>query len=93
MSASSTWKVEIDARAAKELRALDRPARVRIVRFLRERIAGGEDPRRTGRPLKGQSAPLWRYRVGPYRLICSIQDDILVVLVVRVGHRREIYSR
>lgn len=88
-----TWRVEFDTRAAKELRSLDPPVRERIVRFLRERIAGSEDPRRLGRPLKGQSVPLWRYRVGPYRLVCTIEDDRLVVLVVRVGHRREIYDR
>jgi len=88
-----SWSVEVDSRAAKELRALDRPARQRILRFLRQRVAGDEDPRRLGRPLKGQSVPLWRYRVGPYRLICCIENDRLVVLVIRVGHRREIYDR
>lgn len=88
-----SWRVELDARAAKELRRLDRPERQRVVRFLRERIAGSEDPRRLGRPLRGQAVPLWRYRVGPYRLVWSLGDDRLVVLVVRVGHRREVYGR
>ena len=82
------WRIELDARAAKELTALDRPVQARIVRFLRERIAGGEDLPRLGRALKGQSVSLWRYRVGSYRLVCSIEDDRLIVLVVRVGHRR-----
>ncbi|HEX2164675.1 MAG TPA: type II toxin-antitoxin system RelE/ParE family toxin [Thermoanaerobaculia bacterium] len=86
-----TWKVELDSRAAKELRSLDPEARRRILRFLRERVATADDPRRIGRPLQGQSAPLWRYRVGSFRLICSIEDDRLIVLVVRVGHRREVY--
>lgn len=85
------WTVELDARAAKELRALDRPVQARIVRFLRERVAGGDDPRRLGRALKGQSVPLWRYRVGSYRLVCSIEDERLIVLVVRVSHRRKVY--
>ena len=88
-----TWTVEFDSRAAKELRALDHPQRRRILRFLRERIAVDEDPRRLGRALKGQSVPLWRYRVGDHRLICSIEDDRLIVLVVRLGHRREVYRR
>jgi mRNA interferase RelE/StbE len=86
-----TWKVEVDRRAAKELRSLDPDGRRRILRFLRERVATAEDPRRFGRALRGQSAPLWRYRVGPYRLICSIEDERLLVLVVRVAHRREAY--
>jgi mRNA interferase RelE/StbE len=86
-----TWKVEVDRRAAKELRSLDPESRRRILRFLRDRLATAEDPRRIGRALQGQSVPLWRYRVGPYRLICTIEDDRLVVLVVRVAHRREAY--
>ena len=87
------WKVELDARAAKELRSLDRHHRTRIVRFLRERISTSDDPRRLGKALRGQSVKLWRYRVGPFRLICTIEDDRFVVLVLRVGHRREIYER
>ena len=87
------WTVELDAGAAKELRNLDRQHQVRIVRFLRERIATAEDPRRLGRALIGQSAPLWRYRVGPFRLICTIEDDRFVVLVLRIGNRREVYDR
>jgi len=86
-----SWRIEFDARAAKELRALDRPTRRRILEFLRERVAGDENPRRVGLALKGQATPLWRYRVGDYRLVCSIEDDRLIVLVVRVGHRREVY--
>lgn len=88
-----SWKVEFDALAAKSLRSLDRPVRARILRFLRQRIAGDEDPRRLGRPLKGQSVPLWRYRVGAYRLVCTIEDERLIVLVVKLGHRREVYDR
>lgn len=87
------WKVEIDARAARELRSLDRQHQTRIVRFLRERVATAEDPRRLGRALKGQSVGLWRYRVGSFRLICSIEDERLVVLVIRIGDRREVYDR
>lgn len=75
------------------MRQLDRQHQIRIVRFLRERIATSEDPRRLGRALQGQSVPLWRYRVGPFRLICSIEDDRLTVLVVRLGHRRDVYRR
>ena len=86
-----TWTVEIDRRAAKELKSLGAEARRSILRFLREGIADSADPRRLGRPLRGQEAPLWRYRVGPYWLICSLEDARLVVLVVRAGHRREIY--
>jgi len=87
------WTVELDAGAAEELRKLERRDQVRIVRFLRERIARAEDPRRLGRALKGQAASLWRYRVGPFRLICTIEDDRFVVLVLRIGNRRNVYDR
>jgi len=87
------WSVEFDARAAKELRKLDRPDQARIVRFLRERVATAASPRRLGKALKGQAVPLWRYRVGSFRIVCSIEDERVVVLVVRVGQRSGVYRR
>ncbi len=85
------WAIEFDASAAKELKRLDRPIQQRIIRFLRERIASNEDPRSQGNALRGHQGELWRYRVGDYRLLCRIEDDVLVVLVVTLGHRREVY--
>ncbi|KDE39082.1 RelE/StbE replicon stabilization toxin [Nitrincola lacisaponensis] len=87
-----TWTVEFDDAAAKELRKLDRQAQQEILRYLRERIATYEDPRRFGKPLSRDLAGLWRYRVRTYRMICYIEDDKLVVLVLRVGHRKDIYE-
>jgi len=87
-----TWNVEWDAAAVKELRKLDRQAQLDILRYFRERIATDEDPRRFGKPLSRELASLWRYRVRNYRMICSIEEDKLVVLVLRVGHRKDIYE-
>lgn len=87
-----TWTVEFDDAAAKELRKLDRQAQQEILRYLRERIATDEDPRRFGKPLSRDMAGLWRYRVRNYRMICQIEDDKLIVLVLRVGHRKGIYE-
>ncbi len=87
-----TWTVEFDDAAAKELRKLDRQAQQEILRYLRERIATEEDPRRFGKPLARELAGLWRYRVRNYRIICDIEDDKLVVLVVRVSHRKDVYE-
>ena len=86
-----TWKVEFDPHALKELSQLDKPAQQRILRFLRQRIENEEDPRRLGGPLHGPQKDLWKYRIGDYRLICDIQEDKVRVLVLRVGHRREVY--
>jgi mRNA interferase RelE/StbE len=87
-----TWNVEWDERARKELRRLDPSAQREILRYLRERVDGADDPRRYGRALRGARHGLWRYRIGAYRLICKIEDDRLVVLVLAVGHRKDIYS-
>ena len=85
------WRVEFDAAAAKELRKIATEGQRRILKFLRGRIAASEDPRLLGMALTGEFAGLWRYRVGDYRIIASIEDRTVTVLVLRVGHRREIY--
>lgn len=79
-----TWIVEFDDAAAKELRKLDRQTQQEILGYFRKRIATDEDPRRFGKQLSRDLAGLWRYRVRNYRMICSIADDRLIVLVVRV---------
>jgi mRNA interferase RelE/StbE len=86
------WRVEFDRDAARDLRKLDAQAQRHILRYLRERIATEEDPRRFGHALTGDLKGLWRYRVGDYRIVASIEDDRFVVLVVTVGHRREVYD-
>lgn len=88
----SRWVVRIDERAVKELRKLDKKTQTLILRYLNERIEGTSDPRRFGKALRYEKAGLWRYRVADYRIICEIRDNELIVLVIAVGHRREIYE-
>ncbi len=85
------WQVEFDRAAARDLRKLGADAERRVLRYLRERIAGPEDPRRLGHALTGDLQGLWRYRVGDYRIVAAIEDGRFTVLVVTVGHRREVY--
>lgn len=87
-----SWTVEFDDRARRELRKLDAKTQQSILRYLRERIAGKPDPRRFGKPLRRNLAGLWRYRVEDYRLICRLEDERVVVLVLQIGHRREVYE-
>lgn len=87
-----TWRVEWDNSAVKELRKLDRQTQQNILRYFRERIAGNDDPRRFGKALSRELSGLWRYRVGDYRAVCSIEDENVLVLVLRVGHRRRVYK-
>lgn len=86
------WDYEFDPRALKELSRLGKEHQRRIIAYLDERIAGSDDPRRFGKPLKHEFAGLWRYRVGDYRMICRMEDNRLVVLVVKVSHRRDVYE-
>jgi mRNA interferase RelE/StbE len=86
------WTVEWDERAIREAKKLDPEARLRILAYLRERIATAEDPRRLGKALLANRAGLWRYRVGDYRIVCRIEDTRVVVLVLAIGHRSRVYE-
>ena len=86
------WRVEFDDRARRQLDRLDETQSRRILAFLRTRVAEADDPRRLGGALIGSRyGELWRYRVGDYRVVVRIEDEVLRVLVVQVGHRREVY--
>ena len=86
------WQIEFDSEAEDDLEKLDREIQRRIIRYLRDRIATENDPRRFGAPLRRELSGLWKYRVGDYRIICRIEAKKLVVYVIRIGHRREIYK-
>lgn len=86
------WKIELRAEVEKQLGRLAKREAARIVSFLEQRLATHENPRELGIALKGHLlGGYWRYRVGDYRIICDIQDQKLIVLVVEIGHRRDIY--
>jgi mRNA interferase RelE/StbE len=87
-----TWIVEFDDSARKELRKLDKQSQKEILKYLRDRIAVDDDPKRFGKPLSYDKHGLWRYRVKDLRVICRIEEDESIVLVVRVGSRREVYD-
>jgi mRNA interferase RelE/StbE len=90
----ATWKIEVAAEAKRDLEKLDPQVMRHIERFLYERVARLDNPRSIGQALQGEKfGELWRYRVGDWRIICQIQDAKLVVLALRVGHRREVYER
>lgn len=87
-----SWVYRFDDRALKELRKLGKSAQRDIIVYLDERVAGVGDLRRFGKGLKADLAGLWRYRVGDYRVLCQIRDGELLVLLVAVGHRRDVYG-
>lgn len=87
-----TWTIEFTGTALRQLEKLDKSVQRRVWKYLSERLVRLDDPRSAGEALQGERfGEFWRYRVGDYRLITKIEDDRLVVLVLRVGHRREVY--
>jgi mRNA interferase RelE/StbE len=86
------WKIEFDKKAKDELFSLDASAKKRIIKFIEERLLKTENPRSFGAPLKGKLAGLWKYRIGDYRLVCHIEDEVVTILVVSVGHRKSVYK-
>lgn len=86
------WKVEFARAAERELGKLDPQIARRILVFLHSRVAELEDPRSIGEALKGSKlGEFWKYRVGDYRIISSIEDKVMKILVVKIGNRREVY--
>jgi len=84
------WRAELSPRALNQLSKLDKPTARRIIDYLRE-TASGEDPRARGKGLTGSLAGFWRYRVGNYQIIASIEDDELLILATNIDHRSRIY--
>lgn len=77
----------------RELSKLDSPVQRKIVAYLESRVARSQDPRALGKALGYDLAGFWRYRVGDYRILCRIEDEQCIVIVVSVAHRSTIYDR
>jgi len=91
-SVSLVWQIEFDPDALKDLRKIDKPIQIRLVGFLRTRVSTLANPRDIGEALSGQRlGSYWKYRVGDWRIICDIQDQKILVRVLRIGNRREVY--
>lgn len=87
------WTVEISDIAERQLKKLDRPVQKRILDWLADRVEGCKNPKHFGEPLKGDFSGFWRYRIGGYRVLCEINDSRVIVLVLTIGHRRQVCRR
>jgi mRNA interferase RelE/StbE len=86
------WRVELSEAADRALKKLDPQHARRILKFLSASLAALDNPRSIGQALQGQRfGEFWKYRLGDYRLICKIEDERIVILVLRIGHRRNVY--
>jgi mRNA interferase RelE/StbE len=86
------WTIDFDTKAKKEFAKLDKTAQKQIDKFI-SKLKKRTDPRQLGETLTGNLHSFWKYRVGNYRLICNIEDDIITVLVLRIKHRKEVYKK
>ena len=86
------YSVEYTKRAARDLRKLDKTIRARIYHWIDQHLEGCDNPRRYGKALTGNRRNEWSYRVGDYRIIAEIHDDRILIMVMTVGHRREVYE-
>ncbi|MGH9453597.1 MAG: type II toxin-antitoxin system RelE family toxin [Terriglobia bacterium] len=85
------WHIEFSRTAEKQIGKLGRQAQTSILSYLREKVQPAANARQFGKMLHGDKQGLWRYRVGDYRIICNILDSRLKVVVLAIGHRKEIY--
>jgi mRNA interferase RelE/StbE len=85
------WAIDYTQTARNQIKKLDRAVSKRILDFMDNRVAKQEDPRALGKALSGPLGTLWRYRVGDYRILCEIQHSAVRILVIRIGHRGEVY--
>ena len=87
------WTLEFTIKANREFKKLDREIYNKVRAFIDASLLTTENPRRLGKPLSGNMREFWRYRIGDYRVICEIHDHILIIVAVRVAHRREVYKK
>ena len=88
-----TYHVDTTSRFDREFKKLDRFTQIMIKSWITKNLTDCDDPRAHGKALSADLKGVWRYRIGDYRLLCEIQDDRLVILALRVAHRREVYKR
>ena len=86
-----SYNVVLTDKAKKQLKKLDKPTSALIISWLRKNIEGCDNPRQHGKALVANHSGKWRYRIGDYRLICAIDDGKVIILVLEIGHRKEVY--
>ena len=86
------WKIKFENKTRRFLKKVDKTTETQILKYLKKVISSNVNPKSFGKPLLSNLSGLWRYRVGDYRIICNIQDDILLILVIDINHRSEIYK-
>ena len=84
------WRIELSDEAEAVLARLDKQEQKRFSKFF-DRLSSRDNPRSLGKALSGPLGTFWSYRVGDFRAICDIHDNVVTIEVIRIGHRREVY--
>lgn len=87
-----SFRVEYTRTAVKQLKKMDKKIAALILSFIEAKLVGCDNPRLHGKALQGNLNDKWRYRVGDYRILAKIEDEKVIIVIVEVGHRREIYE-
>ena len=87
------WEIRFSDEALKELKKLDRYTLRLIDSWIAKHLENCSDPRSFGKPLVANRLGQWRYRIGDYRMLCEIHDNVLLILVIKIGHRRDVYDK
>ena len=86
------YNVEFSQRAVKDLKKLDKHTAALILGWVRKNLQGCENPRQFGKGLTANRSGEWRYRVGDYRLLAEIEDNVIRILILNIGHRKDVYK-
>ena len=90
---SLAWTVKFSNRAVKSLKRIDRPNQELILKFMTEKVAKHPDPVSLAKKLSGNLGDFYRFRLGDYRIVCDVQNQELIILILQIGHRQNIYQR
>lgn len=86
------YQVKLSNIALKNLKKIDKKQASLILGYIRKNLEGCENPRALGKPLVGNQKGIWRYRVGSYRILAEIKDSEIIIEIIEIGHRRNIYN-
>ena len=88
-----SYKLQFEKSALKKLMKMDSSQRIMLMAWMSRNLENCENPRKIGKALTGKMNQFWRYRVGDYRIVVDIHDDVLIIVVISLGHRSEIYNK
>ena len=88
-----SYKLQFEKSALKKLIKMDSSQRIMLMAWMSQNLENCENPRKIGKALTGKMNQFWRYRVGDYRIVVNIHDDVLIIVVISLGHRSEIYNK